>query len=85
MNRRLRKTLVLIFALMLTIALGRSIVSPVRALADEGEPYRVEIVHNDPYKVQDALNSLTRQGWNYVSSISRSDAKVLLVFRRAGS
>lgn len=47
------------------------------------EPYRVEMVTADPYKVQRALNSLAGQGWFFVSSVPRNDGKVLLIFRHA--
>lgn len=49
---------------------------------DDSEQYRVELVQNDQYKIQKGLNSMARQGFYYVSSISRTDGKVLLVFRR---
>jgi hypothetical protein len=48
----------------------------------ESEPYRVELVANDVYKVQKALNSNAALGWWYESSIPRQDGKLLLVFRR---
>jgi len=49
---------------------------------DDSEQYRVELVQNDQYKIQKGLNSMARQGFYYVSSISRNDGKVLLVFRK---
>jgi hypothetical protein len=70
--------------LVLAGALVRFVVFPSRVAADESEPYRVEMVHNDPYKVQMGLNSMAKQGWYYVSGITRSDGKILLVFRKAG-
>ena len=79
----LKKAGLTTIALLIVAAMARTIVLPPWAVANEAEPYRVEMVHNDPYKVQAALNSLSHQGWEYVSSISRSDAKVLLVFRKA--
>jgi len=48
----------------------------------EGEPYRVELVQVDQYKVQKALNQMAGQGWYYISSIPRQDGKTLLVFRK---
>ena len=54
-----------------------------RPVQTESEPYRVELVANDVYKVQKALNSNASLGWWYDSSIPRQDGKVLLVFRRS--
>ena len=46
------------------------------------EPYRVELVMTDQYKVARALNQMADQGWYFISSVPRNDGKVLLVFRR---
>ena len=48
----------------------------------EKDTYRVEMVNNDPYKVQTGLNLMAKEGWYYVSSINRTDGKVLLIFRK---
>lgn len=70
-------------AIVLTAFVVRFAATPAPIQADSREPYRVELVNTDPYKVQTALNNLSKQGWYFVSSISRQDKKVLLVFRRA--
>jgi hypothetical protein len=59
-------------------------VAPTRAAQDirEEDAYRVEMVNNDPYKVQAGLNALEKQGWYYVSAISRPDGKILLILRK---
>ncbi len=80
-----KRWLAVLGAIIFAAAAMRYVVLPPRASAGEAVEYRVEIVHNDPYKVQAALNSLTQQGWDYVSSINRTDAKVLLIFRKPNS
>jgi hypothetical protein len=47
------------------------------------EVYRVELVLSDQYKVQRALNQMAAKGWYYISSVSRQDGKVLIIFRKA--
>jgi hypothetical protein len=47
------------------------------------EAYRVELVMSDQYKVAKAMNQMATEGWYYISSITRLDGKVLLVFRKA--
>jgi hypothetical protein len=69
---------VLLLAALLRFALADSAVAQ-----PSGEPYRVELVGNDQYKVQTALNSMAKRGWFYISSVPRNDGKVLLVFRKA--
>ncbi len=46
------------------------------------DPYRVELVQNNPYKLQTGLNNLGKKGWVLVSAIPRSDGRVLLILRR---
>lgn len=68
---------------ILCLGVARFVVAPPPASGqEEGEPYRVELVQNDPYKVQTGLNMMAKRGWYYVSSIQRADGKVLLVFRK---
>ena len=69
-------------AIVLTALIVRYAATPAPMQSDNREPYRVELVNNDPYKVQTALNNLSKQGWYFVSSVSRQDKKVLLVFRK---
>lgn len=71
-------------AIVVTALVVRFAATPAPLQAASDEPYRVELVSGDPYKVQTALNNLSKQGWYFVSSVSRQDKKVLLVFRRAG-
>jgi hypothetical protein len=83
LNGSYAKKLYLIFAALLMVgALVGYAVANARSTVDETDVYRVELVPNDPYKVQNGLNALAKQGWYYVSSISRSDGKVLLVLRK---
>ena len=77
------KKLYLIFAALLMVgALVGYAVADARSAQDDSDVYRVELVPNDPYKVQKGLNALAKQGWTYQSSISRPDGKVLLVLRK---
>lgn len=71
-------SLVVVLAVVLLFRAGAA--QPTAA-ARGGEPYRVEMVTADPYKVQTALNSMAREGWFFVSAVRRNDGKVLLVFR----
>jgi hypothetical protein len=81
---RLTKVLVLAgSAAALLAALLVFTPAPASHSQSVSEPYRVELVSNDVYKVQKALNANAAQGWWYVSGIERSDGKVLLVFRSA--
>ena len=57
--------------------------APASPSGPDSDPYRVELVSNDVYKVQKALNSNAAQGWWFVSGIERADGKVLLIFRSA--
>jgi hypothetical protein len=66
--------------LLVLLVVRLAIAAPTQT---SSEPYRVELVANDVYKVQKALNANAAQGWWYVSSISRPDGKLLLVFRSA--
>ena len=75
-----RKWWIVPLACAATAFVVRFSVSPARA--DESEPYRVEIVQNDQYKVQVGLNSLAGEGWTFVTAIDRNDGKVLLVFHK---
>lgn len=70
-------------AVVVTALLVRFVAIPSPNQNTEPIPYRVELVHNDPYKVSAALNNMSREGWYFLSSISRNDSKVLLVFRRS--
>jgi hypothetical protein len=70
-------------AAVLIAALFVAAPAPASSTPTAAEPYRVELVSNDVYKVQKALNANAAQGWWYVSGIERSDGKVLLVFRSA--
>ncbi len=69
-------------AVAIAILVARFAFASPQAVQTESEPYRVELVANDVYKVQKALNSNAALGWWYDSSIPRQDGKVLLVFRR---
>lgn len=82
-RRLLKKWWLLIAACAVTAVIVRLAFVPSRAVADESDLYRVEMVHNDPYKVQVGLNAMVKQGWYYVGSIERNDGKVLLVFRKS--
>ncbi len=74
----------LAFAALLLIGLMiRFLAYPAQVVAGGAEPYRVEMIHNDPYKIQVGLNTMANQGFYYVSSISRADGKVLLIFRKS--
>jgi hypothetical protein len=79
----IRRGLPIVAAVAVTAVVVRFAISPVQAQTESGEPYRVELVHNDPYKIQSALNSMAKQGWYYISCTSRTDTKVLLVFRKS--
>ena len=70
-------------AMVILVAVIRFVATPSPNQIQEPVPYRVELVHNDPYKVSQALNNMSKEGWYFVSSIARNDSKVLLVFRRA--
>lgn len=78
-------TMVILAGAAVVLVAGFLIVTPAPASSSPppAEPYRVELVSNDVYKVQKALNANAAQGWWYVSGIERSDGKVLLVFRSA--
>ncbi len=80
--RRSLRTWLLVAAACIGTAIAVRWLFPSKALADESDVYRVEMVHNDPYKIQVGLNSLMKQGWYYVGSIDRNDGKVLLIFRK---
>jgi hypothetical protein len=82
LRKLLRKSWPVFAACAVTALLVRFTLAPARAVADESDIYRVEMVHNDPYKVQVGLNAMMKQGWYYVGSIQRTDGKVLLVFRK---
>jgi hypothetical protein len=69
-------------AVAIALLVARLAFASPRPVQTESEPYRVELVANDVYKVQKALNSNASLGWWYESSIPRQDGKVLLVFRR---
>jgi malonyl CoA-acyl carrier protein transacylase len=73
----------LVVAALLAIAATSRFGAAQPAPQTLSEPYRVEMVNADPYKVQRALNSLAGQGWYFVSSVNRNDGKVLLIFRHA--
>ena len=66
----------------LVIGSARFLSPAATAAPDDGDAYRVELVSNDQYKIQSALNTLEKQGWNYVSCVERADKKVVLIFRR---
>ncbi len=71
-------------AVVVTALVVRFVATPAQINPVEPVPYRVELVHNDPYKVSTALNNMSKQGWYFISSISRNDSRVLLVFRKSG-
>jgi len=76
------RVLVLAFAFtVMGVLIGGVTIS--RATPTDGEPYRVELVMADQYKVQKALNQMGKQGWYFVSSVPRQDGKVLMIFRKA--
>ncbi len=79
----LRRWIPVAAAVVITAVVVRFFASPVQAQPAGAEPYRAELVHNDPYKVQSALNSMAKEGWYFVSSASRNDSKVLLIFRKS--
>ncbi len=70
-------------AVTITALVVHFVATPAQVQTPRPEPYRVELVHNDQYKVATALNNMSKEGWYYVSSISRNDSKDLLVFRRS--
>ncbi len=70
-------------AVAITAIVVHFVAMPAQIQSSAPVPYRVELVHNDQYKVSTALNNMSKEGWYYVSSISRNDSKVLLVFRRS--
>jgi hypothetical protein len=69
-------------AIVVTALVMRFAATPAPLQTNASEPYRVELVNGDPYKIQTALNNLSKQGWYFVSCVTRQDKKVLLVFRR---
>ncbi len=72
------------FAVILVVAgLALGKVAFSRPIQTEEDAYRVELVMSDQYKVQRALNQMAAKGWYYISSVTRQDGKVLLVFRKA--
>jgi hypothetical protein len=73
----------LLAAGVLLFALLRSSPAQARPVNPETEPYRVELVANDVYLVQKALNANAAKGWWYSSAVTRSDGKLLLIFRAA--
>ncbi len=79
----IRRGIPIAVAIVVTALVVRVASLPAQAQGTSGEPYRVELVHNDSYKVQSALNSMAKEGWYFVSSVSRSDSKVLLIFRKS--
>ena len=70
-------------AIAVTALVVRFAATPAPMQVDKREPYRVELVNADPYKLQTALNNLSKQGWYFVSSVPRQDKRLLLVLRRA--
>jgi hypothetical protein len=70
-------------AVGIALLVARFAFASPRQVETESEPYRVELVANDVYKVQKALNANAALGWWYDSSIPRQDGKLLLVFRRS--
>jgi hypothetical protein len=83
MTRSLRILLLAGAAALLITAFVVLSPSPAASTPASSEPYRVELVSNDGYKVQKALNANAARGWWFVSGIERADGKVLLVFRTA--
>jgi hypothetical protein len=84
MKQLTRHWRVLLLALTFTVVgalIGGVTIS--RATPTDGEPYRVELVLSDQYRVQKALNQMAKQGWFFVSSVPRQDGKVLILFRKA--
>lgn len=66
------------------LCLGVGVLFGKEAVSQSGtDQYRVELVMTDQYRVAKALNQMSTQGWEYVSSIQRLDGRALLVFRRA--
>ena len=70
-------------AVVLTALVVRFVATPAQIQTVEPVPYRVELVHNDPYKVSAALNNMSKQGWYFISSVGRNDSKILLIFRKS--
>lgn len=66
----------------MAFVLFRSGDARAQAETRDQEEYRVELVQNDQYKVQKALNAMERQRFYYVSCIPRNDGKILLIFRK---
>ena len=70
-------------AVGITALVVHFVATPAQIRPSAPVPYRVELVHNDQYKVSTALNDMSKEGWYFISSISRNDSRVLLVFRKA--
>jgi hypothetical protein len=80
LKKQWRAGIVVVCFVLVAAAAGRmAFSSPV---PPQGEPYRVELVQTDQYKVQKALNLMAGQGWYFLSSVARQDGKTLLIFRK---
>lgn len=77
-----RKWYVVAASVLLVAAVVRFVVAKPRPPQEKSEPYRVELVTNNPYRMQSGLNELSQQGWDLVTAIPRTDGKILLILRK---
>ncbi len=77
-----RKWYVVAVSMLLVAAVVRFVIAKPRAPQDDAQPYRVELVTNNPYRMQSGLNELSQQGWDLVTAIPRTDGKILLILRK---
>lgn len=82
MTKRMRWGAVAVVLLCLVAGFGAGRGAFSQSARDQDD-YRVELVMTDQYKVAKALNQMSAQGWEFVSSIPRSDGRALLVFQRS--
>lgn len=80
LKKQWRVGIVVVCFVLVAAAAGRMAFS--NPVPPQAEPYRVELVQTDQYKVQKALNLMAGQGWYFVSSAPRQDGKTLLIFRK---
>jgi hypothetical protein len=80
LKKQWRVGIVVVCFVLVAAAAGRMAFS--NPVPPQAEPYRVELVQTDQYKVQKALNLMAGQGWYFLSSVPRQDGKTLLIFRK---
>jgi hypothetical protein len=80
LKKQWRVGIVVVCFVLVAAAAGRMAFS--NPIPPQGEPYRVELVQADQYKVQKALNLMAGEGWYFLSSVPRQDGKTLLIFRK---